>query len=450
MLADRVGDNWLALVIARVTFMDGDAARYLLPLAWTNQAVDTEVIGGVAIGTAGGSFIDATETTWFGRWLVDAMLGGGSRTDPAWTFSAQPSVRFALETARTIAGDVMRGEQSNSSLRFGDVLIVKMVRRLQPGPNPDDEMLRALATVRFDRVPEVAGTATWRAIDGEEFPIALAQVYVPNIGDAWSWMLRRLEHIASGEIDHGIGNTAPEALLGRRTGELHVALSEIEAPAFVPEPPTGTAIAGDVRRTRDAIHQAISLLQVGKTRLPDSVLSRLPQTLADLERSAARAEGFRDECATWRIRVHGDFHLGQALRTPDRDWILIDFEGEPARPVSERREKTSALKDVAGMMRSFAYARGAVERSVASHDHEPRRNRLSAWEDAARQVFLDAYRDAIRLASVPLAPPDDQAFANALAAWELDKALYEIAYEVRNRPDWLELPLRALVATPSD
>lgn len=122
--------------------------------------------------------------------------------------------------------------------------------------------------------------------------------------------------------------------------------------------------------------------------------------------------------------------------------MIIDFEGEPARPVAERRRKTSPLRDVAGMLRSFGYARGATERSLPTDDPSGPA-RLAYWEAAAREAFIAGYRAAVRTAPVPLVPSDDAAFARALAEWELEKALYEIGYELRNRPDWLDLPLRA-------
>ncbi|MGH8574332.1 MAG: hypothetical protein ACREX8_17410, partial [Gammaproteobacteria bacterium] len=179
--------------------------------------------------------------------------------------------------------------------------------------------------------------------------------------------------------------------------------------------------------------------------LPQSLRANVPAMIAGLRKIAGRAEGFHDEATTQRIRVHGDLHLGQTLRTPDSDWKIIDFEGEPARPVEERRQKTSALKDVAGMLRSFAYARGAAERAIEVEANRGDQERLFAWETAARRVFLEGYRSAIRAAPVSLAPAAEDAFRRALAAWELDKALYEIAYEVRNRPDWIALPLRSLL-----
>ena len=448
-LVQPVGNDWLALVIARVQFRVGEPARYCLPLAWTASSGDRETIATSTLGAAEGVFVDATEMPWFGRWLLDALLASNARPGGGWTFAAHVPARPVLERARLRTGTLLRGEQSNTSLRFGDAANVKLVRRLQPGPNPDEEMLRALTSVGFNRVPAFAGSASWRSHDGVEFPIALAQDFVPNDGDGWAWMLRRLEAVAAGTLDFERDPVSPETLLGSRTGELHEALSQVSISALAPEPPCEAAIAAGVRSTRDAVDQTGLLLQDHQGQVSGALRNRMPQIVAELARSADVAEGFRDEIDTWRIRVHGDYHLGQTLRTPDGDWVLIDFEGEPARPVAARRAKTSALKDVAGMLRSFAYARGAAERSLGPHLSQAAAARLSAWEATARREFVAGYRAAVRSAPVPLVPAGDVAFANALAAWELDKALYEIAYEVRNRPDWLELPLRALLPNAS-
>ena len=445
-----VADDWLALAIIRVTFNEGEAARYHLPLAWTRAPAVAAAIGEPESGSEEGAFVDATETPWFGRWLVQAMIDGDSPAHPAWRFSAYPAAAARLVTARDRPSELMRGEQSNSSLRFGDVLIVKLVRRLQPGPNADEEMLSALADRRFTHVPSIAGAASWRSGADVAYPIALAQAFVPNRGDGWSWMLARLARLALGEIEPMLGDTSPEWVLGQRTGELHVALAEIDALGFTPEPSSSQTIAANEIRTRAAVDQAGSLLQAGTAPLPDALQRSLPQTIRALEASASRVAGYRHEAPTWRIRVHGDFHLGQTLRTPDGDWKLIDFEGEPARTAAERRQKTSALKDVAGMLRSFAYARGAAERTAEGSDFEHQQERLDMWERAAREAFLAGYRNAVQHAPNPLVPDTDDAFASALAAWELDKTLYEIAYEIRNRPDWLALPLRALVQPSSE
>ena len=446
-LVERVGLDWLALTVARVAFIDGGAARYLLPLTLTESPGAADVITEAASGAVSGVIVDATEKQWFGGWLLDQFAGVTELARGAWVFAAHAGVGTEIAAARNSPTMAVRAEQSNSSLRFGDLLIVKLFRRLQPGLNPDEEVLRALAGVRFERVPRYVGSIWWRSPDDAAYAVALAQEFVANTSDGWSWMLQRLAGVASGDIDPGSDRFAAERLLGRRTGELHVALGAVQDPEFVTETTDRAAIDEDARRTLAAIEETILLLQERRRNLPEHLTTRLPDAIAGLRALAERADGYQDELNTLRIRVHGDYHLGQTLRTPDGDWAIIDFEGEPARPLAERRQRASVLKDVAGMLRSFAYVRGAAERTAEATPAAARgaRGRLDVWESGARRAFLEGYRQALVGAAIRYVPDDDEAFARALAAWELDKALYEVAYEARNRPDWLELPLRSLL-----
>ena len=444
-LVERVGSDWLALAVALVTFGDGSTARYFLPLALTESPGATEPITGVASGAVTGVIVDATEKPWFGGWLLDQFAGATELTNRSWVFAAHPAAEAQIAAARNSPTMSMRAEQSNSSLRFGDVLIIKLFRRLQPGVNPDEEVLRALADVRFERVPRYVGSVSWSSGDGVTHAVAVAQGFVSNIGDGWTWMQQRLAGVATGAVDPWADRFAAERALGSRTGELHVALGTVQDPAFAPETTDDSVIDADARRTRAAIDAAILLLQEQRMHLPDFLASRLPDAIAGLQAVTERTEGYRVELNTRRIRVHGDYHLGQTLRTPDGDWVIIDFEGEPARSVEERRQRASVLKDVAGMLRSFAYARGATERAADAPPDRAARERLGAWEAGARDAFLQGYRQALVGTAMRFVPEDDEALARALAAWELDKALYEVAYEARNRPDWLELPLRSLL-----
>jgi trehalose synthase-fused probable maltokinase len=403
------------------------------------------VTSAVATGAATGSIVDATEKPWFGGWLLDQFA---ATTEPAredWVFSANPTAGATIATARNSPIMAVRAEQSNSSLRFDDTLIVKLFRRLQPGLNPDEEVLRALAGVGFERVPRYAGSVSWKSRAGATYAIALAQEFVPNSGDGWTWMLRRLAGVATGAIDPAADRCASERLLGRRTGELHVALGAVQEPGFAPETTTSADVEADVRRTRGAIDETIALLRETGMPLPEQIETSLPEAIAGLRVLGEQANGYRDEVETLRIRVHGDYHLGQTLHSPHGDWVIIDFEGEPARSLEERRQRASALKDVAGMLRSFAYARGAAERMAKDAANREARSRLAAWERGARRAFLGGYRQTLAATATRFVPTDDAAFDRALAAWELDKALYEVAYEARNRPDWLELPLRSLL-----
>jgi maltose alpha-D-glucosyltransferase/alpha-amylase len=444
-IVERVGSDWLALAVARVAFADGGVARYLLPFALTESPGEAETITRVESGAVAGVVIDTTDRPWFGGWLLDQLAGGPDQAHGNWNFAAHPAGGAVISAARGTATTAVRAEQSNSSLRFDDILILKLFRRLQPGLNPDEEVLRALADVNFARVPRFLGSVTWRSQDAATYAVGLVQGFVSNVGDGWTWMLQRLAAVAAGTVDPRGDRFVAERLLGQRTGELHVALGTVPEPGFAPETTDSTAVAADIARTRAAIDETIRLLRAEWGHLPESIATRLPAAIEGLRELAERVNGYQDELGTRRIRVHGDYHLGQTLRTPDGDWVIIDFEGEPARSLEERRQRASVLKDVAGMLRSFAYARGAVERAKGSAADPAASGRLEDWEMGARRAFLEGYRQTLATSETRFVPEDGEGFARALAAWELDKALYEVAYEARNRPDWLELPLRSLL-----
>jgi maltose alpha-D-glucosyltransferase/alpha-amylase len=438
-LFDRIGDDFLAISVVNVHFLDGGSALYFLPLAGTQTTPDADPIGSAVLLGASHYLIDATETNWFGGWMLDRLAGRGQSGTDAWPSLVQPGASHVIQDARMWAGTPMGAEQSNTSLRFDRALILKLFRRMQPGPSPDEEALRVLAEVQFSCAPGFVGSAAWRSPDGVEYPIALAQAFVDNQGDGWTWMLQRLARLAAGE---SADEKQAVQGLGQRTAELHIALSESGNAAFAPELAGPAMIAREIERTRDATVAAVALLLEREASLPSSIQSKVREIFPALLSLAGSAEGYRVELGVPRVRVHGDYHLGQTLRTPDDDWVIIDFEGEPARSVAERRQKTSVLKDVAGMLRSFAYARGVTERNSPGAEGA---QRLMCWEKEARQSFIAAYRETLRAAESKLAPTADRDFDQALAAWEFDKAVYEITYEAQNRPDWLRIPLSSLL-----
>jgi trehalose synthase-fused probable maltokinase len=306
------------------------------------------------------------------------------------------------------------GEQSNTSVVFGDRVVLKVFRRLEPGINPELELLRFLTARKF---PSIAPLYGWYEYDGQSFATTLgvAQEFVAGAVDGWELALELLGSDLDGLIER-------LADLGTVTGELHSTLgSDAEDSAFSPEEPSG---------------EAMSLLTATIDEDIERIFLRLPTDPA-LEPIAGRGEDVRELLAARSqlgvggrvIRTHGDYHLGQTLRT-DRGWIVIDFEGEPARPLSERRQKRSPLRDVASMLRSFAYAGSAFEimrRGYAPPDFEAR----------ARDAFLESYFAAV---DPRLLPGGDAAVQNLLFVYELEKAIYELRYELDNRPDWVSIP----------
>ncbi|MDQ2652962.1 MAG: hypothetical protein M3Z20_07945 [Chloroflexota bacterium] len=423
-------EGTLALVVAQFRYADRGVSRYFLPLHLAADGV------GVPLGRIGDvAVFDATAQPWFGEWLLRAF----QEHDAGWLVDLGPAGADYLDRAAAFPAQVLRGEQSNTSLRFGDAIIVKLFRKLQPGVNPDEEALRVLSAQGFAHAPPFVGSLAWRGPDGVPFPLALATGFVPHRADGWTWLLARLQEVAAGgEFDIG-----PERLLGQRTAEMHLALAMAGNEAFTPEISTSGDVEQNQARTRAAFQQAADIIRERADALPPETQNAMPAIVAALQRAEADVAGYDVELGLPRIRTHGDLHLGQTLRTDD-DWVILDFEGEPARPVEERRLRASVLKDVAGMLRSFAYARGAASLALPEAGRTLAESRLLEWESAARAAFLDGYRQTSSDAGMALVPESDDGFARALRAWELDKALYEVGYEARNRPNWLAIPLAAL------
>jgi trehalose synthase-fused probable maltokinase len=325
-------------------------------------------------------------------------------------------------------------EQSNSSVRYGDGLVLKLYRRLQPGIHPEVEMAQFLTDrTTFRNMPLLAATLNYRGPDGAVSAVGMFQTFVPNRGDAWQATLRWLEPVLEGAALPPA--VEPLRRLGEVTAALHAALASSQSiPAFAPQPVSQDDVAAWTREVQDEVRQAAEALQ-GRAGVPD------------VGHLAEGASGVAALVGSQKIRLHGDYHLGQVLVREDQgvDFAVIDFEGEPAKPLGARREKRSPLRDVAGMLRSLDYARHAALRDGHGDPAAPERMaRADAWHRAARDAFLEAYLDCLRRHSPRLLPADECGLRRALAAFELEKAAYEVLYELNNRPDWLPIPLAAL------
>jgi trehalose synthase-fused probable maltokinase len=327
--------------------------------------------------------------------------------------------RGDIELPEPLRAERVPGEQSNSSVVLDERFIVKAFRRIEAGINPELEMLQFLASHGFENVARVEGSYAYR---GEllDASLGIMQRYVPDARDGWQLALEALQR--------GDGNDllGPIAALGEVTASMHVALaSDPDDPEFAPEEPSDEHVA----LLTATIDEQIERLFVELPPLPE---------LAPI---AGRGEELRDRLAMLShtgvggklIRAHGDYHLGQALLSPD-GWRVIDFEGEPGRPLRERRRKRSPLRDVAGMLRSISYASlaGEVLRGAAP---------AHAWELDARERFLAGYMDTIDPA---LLPAGTQTIAKQLSMFELEKVLYELRYELENRPDWVVVPVTGI------
>jgi trehalose synthase-fused probable maltokinase len=313
---------------------------------------------------------------------------------------------------------LMGVEQSNSSVVFGDLLVLKAFRKLEPGVNPELEMLRFLTIHEF---PNIAPLQGWYEYEGQALAATLgvAQTYLPDAVGGWELALDEISSQPDRFLDR-LGS------LGDVTAQMHnVLASDAGDPAFSPEEPS---------------QEALSLL----TATVDEDIERIFVRLPDDERVApiaGRGQDVRERLAARAhigvggrvIRTHGDYHLGQTLSTP-RGWVIIDFEGEPARALPERRQKRSPLRDVASMLRSFAYATSAVE---ILHGRQAPED----FEQRARDRFLEQYFATV---DATLLPPGEAAIANLLSIYELEKAIYELQYELNNRPDWVPIPVAGI------
>jgi maltokinase len=316
-------------------------------------------------------------------------------------------------------------EQSNSSIVFGEETVLKVFRRLEPGINPELEMLQFLTRCQFANIAPLQG---WYAYEGKAFSATLgvAQRFFPDAVGGWELALDQIGTDPEGFL-------AELGSLGAVTAQLHNALaSDGGDPSFSPEEPSAESLS----LLTATIDEDIERIFV---RLPDdervaSIAGRGQDVREHISQRAQTGVGGR------AIRTHGDYHLGQTLHmvagggVSAAGWLIIDFEGEPARPLFERRQKRSPLRDVAGMLRSFAYASSAAE--IQRGHAVP-----ADFEDRARRAFLEHYFSTIEPA---LLPSGDAAIWNLLSIFELEKAIYELQYELDNRPDWLPIPVAGI------
>jgi maltokinase len=321
-------------------------------------------------------------------------------------------LRFERDRRQEIRKDLVprlvTAEQSNSSIVYGDTFILKVLRRIVPGVNPDLELPLVLAREGCARVP---APAAWMLadLDAETYVLGVLQPFVQGAADGWELALR--------ELAKGEDFTAEARALGRATAEVHTALAR-SLPTVTLGHTRMRPLIDAMTERLDAAAQAVPALRPHAPGLRTAF-----EALADLS-----AEGH-----TWTAqRIHGDLHLGQCLRSPDGEWSLIDFEGEPSKPLAERRMPQPPARDIAGMLRSFDYAAHSVPQALGA----PGTPLASGWADACRAAYCTGYAEVSGL--------DPRMDPVLLRAFETDKAVYEVVYEARHRPDWLPVPMAAV------
>jgi maltose alpha-D-glucosyltransferase/alpha-amylase len=479
------------LVLVDVQYERGDPETYLIPLAMTygpdtdrlRQDTPNAILCPVISDSGKGLLHDATLADSACAALLALIERAGLvqtrrgmiRGVPGTAF---PTLRGTPDTP--LAPARTSKEQSNTSLIYGDRLILKLFRRLQPGPNPDSEVGRYLTEkARFDGVPAFAGAIEYERPGADGSSLAMMQSLVANEGDAWTLTLDELEryyeNCARVPLPDGIGGSDDDDLislsdqppspqahdhvgialdsvarLGKRTATLHLALAApSEDPAFSPEPLTSDDVQSLRADLRDKAAKVFDLLRDNVARLPDEMLDLAGLVLG---RRKQILDSFRDidgrHLSAQRLRIHGDYHLGQVIRART-DYVILDFEGEPARPLKERRAKHSPLKDVAGMLRSLSYAAyaGLINYTARRpEDFEKLEPWARLWEHSTGAEFLRAYRETASNAA--FLPQDEGDLRKLLSVYWLDKVFYELAYELNNRPGWARIPLIGILSLP--
>jgi maltose alpha-D-glucosyltransferase/alpha-amylase len=358
-------------------------------------------------------------------------------------------------------------DQSNSIAFADERFALKLFRRVEPAINPEFEIGRFLAAHGFTRTPALLGGIEYDRPGLSPGMLAVVQAAITHQGSGWEFTIDELRRyyervIARVQrtemIDLTQGDQPPPffaaleswylasaTTLGRRTAELHLTLAQGLDPAFAPEPLDAAALDALATEMRDDATAALDTLEARAATLPDAARLEAEALLAARDRLLAMFDDIRGlERAGQLIRIHGDYHLGQVLRT-EEDFIILDFEGEPARTLAERRAKYSPLKDVAGMVRSFSYAAYAALFAFAVHapdDGAALEPWADTWRHWAASAFVSGYRATME--SSDLVPASDE-FSRMLGAFILDKAVYELTYEMNNRPDWIRIPLRGIL-----
>jgi maltose alpha-D-glucosyltransferase / alpha-amylase len=488
--------DWAALEMSRsvltlveVEFHDGSPDVYLMPLATAfgaaaeelRRAAPNAIITAIVSEKGSGLLHDGVFDDGTCLELLSLIQNGQELDRRGGRVRGVRGKAFGDALAGAdLALPVRRGsaEQSNTSILFGDRFILKLFRRQEPGLNPDAEIGRYLSEdTTFDRIPPFAGSIEYEpGADTGSRTLALLQGLVPNEGDGWKWTVEELdryfetcaplpfpetlraelenrlelsERPASQLARDHVGIYLDSAnTLGRRTAELHLALaSPTTNPAFAPEWLTSADLEVLLTDFRQHASRVLDVLKERVSDLPDEVVEVAAAVLSRRRRildhfTAPKSDSLR----TQRIRIHGDYHLGQVLKVKT-DFVILDFEGEPARSLADRRTKQCPLKDVAGMLRSFSYAAYAsLINYTTRHPEDIARLQPWAelWERSAVTQFLHAYRETARGAQ--FLPADSADFRNLLDIFLADKALYEVLYELNARPAWVRIPLLGIIS----
>ncbi len=462
VLPGRSG-NWL-LATFRAHLAGGRSEDYFVPLAvqWCSPSNieppdSNDNLAFIQKGNQTGVLKEALGDPRFIAAVIRALGEDRTLTTPDGVLRfSRTSAYFRLQEEEKQSIKKLGAEQSNSSILIANKMILKAYRKLESGIQPELEMGRYLTEMAgYRNTPPFLGSVEQFDQDGQPTALAVIQGFVPNQGDGWSFTMDHMKRFFNGILEGNQGEPANHAYsalserLGVRIAELHRALAiESGDPAFQPELIPSADVAGWRQQIRAEAETTFGLLSNSEGLLPPEQQKRVRALLDQQHRVLDLISAFklRPGSALRKTRFHGDLHLGQVLVAGD-DFYIIDFEGEPARPFAQRRAKHSPLKDVAGMLRSLNYAAwsalfevGAGERDKMAALEKP----AIEWERASSRSLMQGYSKAI--GDCPASPDDPETFRQLLNLFILEKALYEIRYELANRPSWLRIPVEGIMS----
>ena len=472
------------ILLVRVAYTRGPSETYVLPLVCSQKPTDEGATTGLKVQSpVRGNYLhlhSALTDEEFLHSLLEAIEQKATFAGSEGEIQAEHTSAFHIlrgESTVALQPKSIKAEQSNSSIIYGDRVILKFFRRLEEGENPDLEIGRFLTERKnFPNIPAVAGWLDYKCNDDSKMCMGILQAFVPNVGDAWQFTLNALsdfwkqarsyydghpepliqqekpaaytQSLPAPILDHIRPYLDAVQLLGKRTAELHLALaSEPSDPAFAPEPFTA-AFQRDFKEMLCTLTEwNLALLGMKLQELPPELRDKANDLVARQSEILQRYdEVLANPIQSMRTRIHGDYHLGQVLYTGS-DFVIIDFEGEPARPMSERRVKRSPLQDVAGMLRSFHYA--AFSFQLTSQDATASENKnvevkrwAEEWYACVADRFLSAYFE--NASGARFIPPTRHERSALLRLHLLEKAVYELGYELNNRPTWVGIPLAGI------
>jgi trehalose synthase-fused probable maltokinase len=481
------------IVVVNVEYEGGGADLYSVPLIvskepGSNKDPDSNLKGEpgapgasavlTVSGRRGGETValtDALKNETFLSFLLDAIERGLVFTGESGELVTSRTHALSLQetgAAGSLRPRAITAEQSNSSVAYGDRLMLKFFRRLEEGVNPDLEVGGFLTEkARYQHTPQLLGALEYRGARGQRMTQGILQGFVPNQGDAWQYTMKSISNfynevskslpgafVAESQNDGARELIAPflesVGLLARRTAELHLALASPAAaiePDFAPEPFDDKFQRSFEDALLELTNRIFGQLRHAQDRVPENAKPKVDKALASEPQIIERFHAaLSSPIRAVRTRIHGDYHLGQVLYT-GADFVIIDFEGEPARPLSQRRLKRSPLQDVAGMLRSFHYAAHAplLASTGSVNVDDSNREKLNGWAEVwakwVSERYLEEYLKTARGAE--FLPPSREQIMALLELHVLEKAVYELGYELNNRPGWVAIPLEGICKT---